>query len=185
MVGIASLLIPILLSAVLVFVVSSVIHMTLTYHKNDFLKLPNEDGVMDALRSFNIPPGDYMVPHAGSAANMNKPEFQEKRNKGPVAVMTIIPAGPPAMGGQLAMWFLYAVLVSLFSAYVAGRALGPGADYMAVFRFISTVAFVGYALALMQNSIWYKRNWGMTLRTMFDGLIYGLLTAGVFGWLWP
>jgi len=185
MVGITSLLIPILLSAVLVFVVSSVIHMTLTYHKNDFQKLPNEDAVMDALRPLSIAPGDYLMPHAGGAANMNKPEFLERRNKGPVAVMTVIAPGPPAMGAQLLMWFLYAALVSLFAAYVSGRALGPGAAYMAVFRLIGTVAFTGYALALLQNSIWYKRNWGMTLRTMFDGLIYSLLTAGVFGWLWP
>ena len=56
---------------------------------------------------------------------------------------------------------------------------------MSVFRFVGTTAFAGYSLALLQSTIWWRRNWGMTLRSMFDGLIYALLTAGVFGWLWP
>jgi hypothetical protein len=29
------------------------------------------------------------------------------------------------------------------------------------------------------------RSWIRTLKSMFDGLIYALLTASVFGWLWP
>lgn len=41
------------------------------------------------------------------------------------------------------------------------------------------------ALALLQNSIWYKRKWSSTLKSMADGLVYALVTAGTFGWLWP
>ena len=77
------------------------------------------------------------------------------------------------------------MVVSFFAAYIAGRAVGPGADYLTVFRFVGSTAFMGYSFALPQNSIWYKRNWGMTLKSMFDGLVYGLLTAGTFAWLWP
>ena len=89
------------------------------------------------------------------------------------------------MTTSLVLWFLYSVVVSFFAAYIAGRAVGPGADYLTVFRFVGSTAFMGYSLALLQNSIWYKRNWGMTLKSMFDGLVYGLLTAGTFAWLWP
>lgn len=89
------------------------------------------------------------------------------------------------MGGSLAQWFGYCIVVGVFAGYVASRALAPGAHYLEVFRFVGTVAFVGYGLALMQNSIWYKRNWGATLKSMFDALVYGLVTAGTFGWLWP
>jgi hypothetical protein len=185
MVPLPSLVVPILVSAVIVFVASSIIHMVLPYHRHDFRKLPREDDVMNALRRFNIPAGDYALPHAGSVEAMKKPEFVDKRRKGPVAFMTVVPGGPPSMGASLALWFLYSVIVGIFAAYVAGRALGPGAEYLAVFRFVGTVAFVGYALALLQNSIWYKRNWGTTFKSMFDGAIYGLLTAGTFGWLWP
>jgi hypothetical protein len=185
MASLLSLLVPILLSAVLVFFASFIIHMVLTYHRTDLRKLPDEDGVMAALRPFSIPPGDYAVPSVRSPAEMKDPKFIEKRNKGPVAFMTVVPPGPVSMGQSLLLWFLYSCLVGLFAAYIASRMLAPGTAYRAVFRLVGTTAFMGYSLALLQNSIWWKRNWGMTLKSMFDGLIYALLTAGVFGWLWP
>ncbi len=185
MVPLMSLWMPILLSAVFVFIASSIIHMALAYHRNDFLKLPKEDDTMAALRGFNIPPGDYAVPCAGSIEGMKKPEFVEKMKAGPVIFMTVVPSGPPAIGGSLVVWFLYSILVSVFAGYIAGRALAAGANYLTVFRFAGCVAFAGYSLGILQNSIWYKRNWGTTLLYVFDGLVYGLLTAGTFGWLWP
>jgi hypothetical protein len=185
MVPVLSLWLPILLSAVFVFVVSSIIHMALSYHKNDFVNVPDEDGVMEALRKFNIPPGDYAIPRAGSMEAMKSPEYLEKIKKGPVAFMTVLPNEMPSMATSLIQWFLYSVLVSFFAAYVTGHTLEAGAHYLSVFRVIGSVAFVGYSLALLQNSIWYKQGWGFTLKTMFDGLVYGLVTAGTFGWLWP
>lgn len=185
MVSIASLWLPILLSAVAVFIASSIIHMLLTYHRSDFDTVPSEDEVMDALRAFDIPPGDYVIPCAGSPKEMGTPEFIEKTTKGPVAFVTVMPSGPPSMTGSLILWFLYSVLVGIAAAYVAGRALEPGAEYLMVFRFAGCAAFLGYAMALLQNSIWYKRKWSATLKSMCDGLIYALLTAGTFGWLWP
>lgn len=187
MVPLTSLWLPILLSAVVVFVASSIIHMVLGYHRNDVRKLPieKEDEMLEALRRLSLPAGDYAAPHAGSAAGMNDPAFVAKATKGPLAFMTIAPGAPPSMGPNLAQWFVYSVVVSAFSAYIAGRAVGPGAEYLTVFRFVGATTFIGYALALPQHSIWYRRNWGTTLKSMFDGLIYGLLTAGVFGWLWP
>jgi hypothetical protein len=89
------------------------------------------------------------------------------------------------MGKQLASWFLYSILVGVFAGYVAGIVLGPGAPYLTVFRTTGTVAFAGYALGLWQNSIWYGKAWSITLKSTFDGLVYALLTAGAFGWLWP
>lgn len=185
MVELMALWLPILLSAVFVFVVSSIIHMMLPYHRNDFKKLPSEDQVMEAMRPFNIPPGDYVMPCAGSMEAYKSDEFKEKAKMGPAAFMTMLPNGVQGMGVALVMWFLYSVLVSIFAAYIAGRALESNPHYLEVFRFVGATAFVGYSLALLQNSIWYKRNWGTTIKSMFDGLIYALITAGVFGWLWP
>jgi hypothetical protein len=116
---------------------------------------------------------------------MRSPEYIDKLTKGPVLLMTVLPTGQPKMAGSLILWFLYGVLVSLCAAYIAFHALGPGAHYLAVFRFVGAAAFMGYALALLQNSIWYSRKWCSTLKSVFDGLIYALLTAGTFGWLWP
>jgi hypothetical protein len=180
-----SLWLPILLSAVIVFVVSAIIHMLLPYHRTDFRKVPKEDEVMDDLRKYNIPPGDYFIPCAGSPKEGGSPEFVEKYTKGPAALLTVFPGGPPSMTTSLILWFVYSIIVSFFSAYIVYNSLGPGAHYLAVFRFIGASAFGGYSLALLQNTIWYKRNWGATLKSMFDGLIYALVTAGTFGWLWP
>jgi hypothetical protein len=185
MTGLHSLWLPILLSSVIVFLVSSIIHMALPWHKSDYPKVPNEDKVMEALRPFAIPPGDYMIPRPSSAQDMRSPEFLEKRRKGPVMVLTVLPSGPPSMGSYLGLWFLYSAVVGLLAAYVAGRALPVGAPYLHVFRFVGATAFIGYSVALWQMSIWYRRAWLTTIKATVDGLIYALLTAGTFGWLWP
>jgi hypothetical protein len=184
MTGLSALWLPILLSAVIVFVVSSVIHMASPWHKSDYPKMPNESQVMDALRPFAIPPGDYFIPRPSSRGEMSSPEFADKVKKGPVVVFTVMPSGM-SMARNLVLWFLYACVMGLFAAYVAGRALPPGASYLRVFRFAGTTAFLGYAAALWQMSIWYRRAWVTTIKSTVDGLIYALLTAGTFGWLWP
>jgi hypothetical protein len=185
MVSILSLWLPILSSAVIVFVVSSIIHMVLPYHRKDFIKLPDEDKVMNDLRKYNIPPGEYVVPCAQDPKEMRSEAFLEKTKKGPVAFMTVMESGTPKMGKNLIQWFIYCIVVGIFAAYIASRALEPGTHYLAVFRFAGATAFVGYTLALWQNSIWYKRSWMTTIKNSFDGLVYALMTAGTFGWLWP
>jgi hypothetical protein len=185
MTELGSLWLPIFASSLIVFFASSVIHMAPLWHRRDYPAVPNQDRVMDALRPFDLPPGDYMMPRAGGAEEMRSPEFMEKMRRGPVAMLTVIPSGPWQMGTQLGQWFLYTLAVSVFSAYVAGRALAPGADYLQVFRFVGTTAFLSHSVALWQMSIWYKRAWSLTLKATLDGLIYALLTAGIFGALWP
>lgn len=184
MVSITTLWLPILLAAVVVFLVSSLIHTVLGYHWNDYRAPPKQDALLDALRGFNIPPGDYGLPKPDAMAQMRTPEFKEKFNRGPVVFMTVW-GGGMGMGKSLAQWFIYLLVVGVFCAYIAGRELSPGANYLAVFRLVGFSAFMAYALALPQAAIWYRRNWRMTLLGMFDGLVFALLTAGMFGWLWP
>lgn len=185
MVSLMSLWLPIVGSAVLVFVVSSVIHMVLKYHKDDFRAFPNEEAVRGALRPLNIPPGDYAMPWAGSMEAMQSPEFTAKMNEGPVLIATVRQPGPMNMGKSLTQWFLFSVVVSLFAGYLASRTLAPGTDYLTVFRVTGTVAFAAYALGEVPQAIWYGRGWGATMRSVFDGLVYGLVTGGMFGWRWP
>lgn len=180
-----ALWLPILLSAVCVFLVSSIIHMASPWHKSDYPKIPNEDRFRDMLRPLAIPPGDYMVPRPSSRQEMASPEFADKVKQGPNLIVTMLPNGPWPMVRNLTLWFLYAVAVGCFAAYVAGRALPHGAQYLQVFRFAGVTAFIGYSVALWQMSIWYRRAWSTTIKATVDGLIYALLTAGTFGWLWP
>jgi hypothetical protein len=185
MTALSTLWLPILVSTVIVFVASMVVHMFLPWHRNDYPKMPNQDKAMDALRPLAIPPGDYMVPHCSGQDERRSPEFAEKMKKGPVMIVTVRPNGMPGMGAYLVQWLIFCAVVGFFAAYVASRALPPGTAYLRVFQLVGAAAFMGYAAALWPMSIWYGRSWTTTFKSTVDGLAYALLTAGAFGWLWP
>ena len=180
-----ALWLPILLSSILVFVVSSIIHMMLPWHSSDYPRLANQDQIMDALRPLAIPPGGYMIPMPSKSEDMASAEFAEKMKKGPVLILQVMPSGPWPMGRNLSLWLVYLVVVGLFAAYVAGLALPAGADAGRVMKFTGVTAFVGYTAALWQMSIWYRRSLSITVKATVDGAIYSLVTAGLFAWLWP
>jgi hypothetical protein len=185
MVTLTALWLPILLSAVAVFLASSLVHMVFTYHRSDYGKLPEEDRVVEAIRGAKVPPGTYMFPHAGSPKELRSPEMLAKFERGPLGMLTVRPGGPPVMGKNLAQWFVFCLVISVFVAYVCGRTLAAGTDYLAVFRIAGVVALLGYASGDVMASIWKWQGWGTTAKGVLDGLVYALLTAGVFGWLWP
>jgi hypothetical protein len=185
MVPVLSLWLPIVLSAVAVFIVSAILHMVLRYHTTDYAQLPNEDAIRDALHQHNIPPGNYMTPWGAGPEAMKDPGWLAKYERGPVAHMTVMRAGKPSMSAELLQWFIFLLAVSIFAAYIAGRALTTGADYLDVFRFAGGAAFGAYVFGGWQETIWYKRKFSTSLKNSFDGLIYTLVTAGMFGWLWP
>ena len=155
------------------------------WHRSDYGKMPEETKVMEALRPFGIPPGDYMVPNCSSGADMKSPEFKAKLKQGPVMILTVMPNGVINMGKALVLWFLYTLAVSCFTAYVSGHALSVGASIRNVIRFAGATAFLAYASALWQMSIWYQRSWTTTIKTTIDGAIYAAITAATFAWLWP
>jgi hypothetical protein len=155
------------------------------WHKSDFPPVPEEQRVRDAIRPLNIPPGEYFIPRPSGSETIQSPAYKEKLKQGPVLALRVFPTGVMGMGESLAQWFVYCVVVGIFAAYVASRALGPGPTYLEVFRFVGTTAFLGYSMALWQMTIWYKRSWVVTAKSTFDGLLFALFTAGTFGWLWP
>jgi hypothetical protein len=185
MTDLAALWLPLLLSAVFIFIASSIIHMTPLWHKNDFPPLPDEEAARAAIGPLNVPPGDYMLPRCKSMKEFGGAEFQAKLKAGPNWVITAMPKGGSGMGKSLVLWFLFIVVVLVFAAYVSSHALGAGAHYMDVFRYVGTTAFMGFALGGVPQSIWYQRAWSTTFKHLFDGLIYGCVAAGTFGWLWP
>lgn len=185
MVPIASLWLPILLAAIVVFIASSLSHMVLKLHQKDYQKLPGETEVLAVMRQSGVGPGNYMFPHCGDPKEMGSAEMQETFRQGPVGFANIMPSGPPAIGRGLGLWFGYSVLVGVFVAYIAGRTLAAGTDYLAVFRIAGATAFLPYGVANLVDSIWRAQRWSTTFRHLLDGLAYALLTAGVFGWLWP
>jgi hypothetical protein len=184
MVPLTALWLPILLAAVIVFVASSVMHMVLPYHRNDYQPLPDEEKVLVALRTAGVKRALYVFPFC-THKEMKSPAMVEKYKQGPVGTITVFPSGPPAMPKFLGLWFGYCLLLGFFVAYLTGRTLAPGTDYLMVFRVAGTAGFMAYGLGNLSNGIWKGQPWSMVLKETLDGLVYGLLTAGTFGWLWP
>ncbi len=184
MVSLSALWLPIVLSAVIVFVASSIMYMLLPYHRSDYRKLPEEDKLLAALRAAGLTRGLYHFPFC-THKEMKSPAAIEKFKQGPVGMLTVFPSGPPVMPKFLGMWFVFCLIIGFFVAYLTGRTVAPGAPYLAVFRVAGTAAFLAYGLGHLSNGIWKGQPWGMTLKEVIDGLVYGLLTAGTFGWLWP
>lgn len=185
MVSLGALWLPIVLSAVLVFVLSSVIHMALKYHASDYHPLANEDEVRAAIRRGGPGPGQYILPYAKEMSAMETPEMKQKYAEGPLGVLYLRRAGALNMGPYLAQWFVFCLVVSFFVAYVASHTLPPATPYLEVFRVVGAVAFLAYAAGQVPAAIWMGKPWSVTAKELFDGLLYGLVTAGTFGWLWP
>ena len=179
-----SLLLPVLVSAVAVFMLTLVLHMT-PWHKSDYVRLPDEDGVMQALRPFNIPPNDYTVPHPGSGDYMKSPGYDARRNAGPVMNLTVVPSGPWKIGRMMGLWFLFTLVVSAIVACVVGTVVPPRGGTHAVFHHVAVIRFLSYAMGAVPLSIWYNRKWSTTFRNAVDALLYALLAGWIFTMMWP
>src|SRR5690606_9989081 len=166
-------------------IASSVIHMVLQLHKAEYRKLANEDDVRAALRAGAPAPGQYLVPHCADPKEMGSPEFVRKLEEGVNAVVYVRPTGQVKLGQFLAKWFAYTLLVGLLAGYVAMATLPRGVEYLTVFRVVGVTAWLGYAWQGPSDSIWMGKPWSLTARSMVDGLVYALLTAGTFAWRWP
>ena len=182
---IGSLWLPVIVSAVVVFFASSILHMVLKYHRADHQQLPGEDAIREALGKAALAPGVYFTPHCKDHKAVNEPANKAKFEKGPVAIVTVLPNGPPAMGKHLGLWFGLCLLVSFTAAYVARHTLTAQSDGLLVMRITGTVAFAGYVVSSITDSIWHGQPWSNTIRLMVDGIIYSFLTGLVFRLLWP
>jgi hypothetical protein len=185
MVTLAALWLPIVVSAVAVFVLSSLVHMVFKWHNSDYLALANEDEVRAAIRKANPGPGGYMLPHCPDSKAMQSPPMQQKFREGPVGLLTLRAAGMPNMGRSLMLWFLYTLAIAVLVGYLASRLLPAGTAFMAVLRLVTTVAFMTYAGGSVQNGIWMGKTWGSVTKELLDGALYAFATGAVFGALWP
>lgn len=172
---------PIMLSAVGIFIASSVVHMVLPMHSSDNKGLPGEPEVLKAMRDQDVTPGTYMFPFAESMKSMADDDMIEKYQEGPVGFVTVLPSGMPRIGRSLLQWFIFTIFVSAFVAYVLSFALAADATYLNVFRIAGTVAFLTYGVSGVSDSIWKGQSWWVTFKFGIDGLIYALVTAGIFG----
>ena len=156
--------------------------MVVQYHNSDWKQLDDEESARAALKGTQ--PGQYTIPYAADGKARQDPEWQKKFSEGPAAMLVVLP-GTLAMGKQLTQWFVMCLVLSAMIAYIAASTLAPGTDYMKVFQVTGSVGILAYAGAVSIGSIWFGYSWGKSFKDIIDGIVYGLLTAGVFGWLWP
>ena len=179
-----SLWLPVVVSAVAVWLVSAVLHMALKYHRADYRKFSNEDAVSQALRPAGAAPGVYFLPYC-EMSEMKDPAVIKKYEEGPVAMITVMPSGAPNMAKPLGLWFALCLLVSFVTSYVARHSLDPGAAGMEVLRLTGTVAFIAYAFGYFHDSIWKAIPWSNSLRGILDAAVYAVVTGLVFRFFWP
>ena len=176
---------PIVVSGLAVFFMSALVWTVMPHHKKDWRGLPNEDAVLAAMRASPPAPGQYAMPFMFDPKLRDDPAMKERIAKGPNGYFTVIPTGSPAMGPMMAKSLVYNIVVALLVAYVAWHALRGPAEYLEVFRIVGTTAMMSYILATVPESIWFGRPWRTFAMQAIDGIAYGLVTAGIFGWLWP
>ncbi|HET7588007.1 MAG TPA: hypothetical protein VFL45_08015 [Gammaproteobacteria bacterium] len=185
MASIAQLWLPTLLSAVAVFIASSILHMALKFwHTSDYKGLANEDEVGAALRKGGAKAGMYAIPYC-RMEDMKKLETKVKFKDGPVGLLILRRPGPMKMGPSLIQWFVFCLIVSVFCAYLAASTLPVATPLIQVFRVVGTIAFMAYAFAAIPMGIWWGQPWKIVIKDVIDGLIYGLVTGALFAWLWP
>lgn len=183
--GLLDLWMPILVSAVFVFLASSVLHMMLPFHRSDWGGLDNEEEILEAIGKAKPTPGEYMFPYCTDMKELLGEEMTAKYAKGPVGTMTIRPNGTPSMGKPLGQWFLMCIGVSILCGLLGSMALMPGSAFGSVAKFIGLAAFGMYGMGNLTNSIWKNVPWITTAKFLFDGAVYGVVTALGFAWLWP
>lgn len=175
---------PIVVSAAIVFVASAIAWMVLPHHKGDWRGLPNEGAFLETLRSGNVPPGQYMFPYCEGPTDLKDPEKKKRYEQGPHGSISVWP-GPPNMGAKMGYSFLFYVVVGVFVGYLGVTTLPTNPAYLDVFRVTGCAAVLAYCFGFIPNAIWFSKPLRSVMMDIIDGVIYGLLTAGTFGWLWP
>ncbi len=184
-VNILQLWLPIVLGTLFAWITSALLHMLVKHHNSDYQRLTNEDEVMDAVRNGSPSVGIHTYPYCIDMNEMKDEAVQERFKKGPVGLLTVLPNGMPNMGKLVSQQIGYFLVGCFLIAYCTTLALEPGAPYMTVFRFVASVGFLAFGWGVIPFSIWFGHMWTMTAKYLLDALIYGLIVAGTFAWLWP
>lgn len=185
MLTLTSLLLVIIAGAASSLVASAITWMVLPHHRSDYSRLPDEDGTISMLDKQDLKPGFYNFPHCANWDELKNEKIRKKFADGPIGFITIVPSGMPPMGKNMLQQFIYYAMTGVFIAYVVSLSQPAGAEYMSVFRATGAVAWLAYGFGGLPDSIWYGKPWPVQFKNLADSLFYALMTAGVYGWLWP
>jgi hypothetical protein len=176
---------PILVSSILIFIASSLIHMVIRWHNGDYRKLANEDAVRAAIRAGAPGPGMYVLPHCADMKDMQNPDMTQKFVEGPVGLVTLRRSGAPKIGPALMQWFLFTLVIGAAAAGLALQVYGIGGNPHHAAHLIGAISLLVYAGASVPEGIWMGKPWISVLKHAIDGAIYATISALTFWWLWP
>ncbi len=178
-----SLWLPILVNSVALFFASFLAWAVLPHHKKDWKPFPDEQAFINAIKPLGLSRGVYSFPHCADHKQSKDPEFQKKWKEGPMGVLNVWTM--PNMGFNMALTFLVFLIASVFIAYVGAAALPRGTDYLKVFQVTGAMAIAVFTIASLPNAIWFQKPARAVCMDLIDGIAYGLITAGIFGSMWP
>ena len=175
-----NLWLPIILSAVALWVASSVFWTALPHHNQDFDPLPDEDAMMKSVTQLEIPPGRYLFPypyHPGA----DRKALMEKYTQGPRG--SLVTWDMPNMGKNLGLTFVYFLLISAVTAYVAWAAIGgqEALTFSKVLQIVGGIGVLVFCSSGQLHAIWFPRR---MIMEFVDGIAYGLIIGLIFASLW-
>ena len=178
---------PIVLSTLLCLAISWLAWTVLPHHRAEFMRLPTEPDVLDALRKEPPPPGSYRFPFA-NRREMDRADVKVAFERGPVGFITIAGRHRPPVPTLVMQAALYFLVVSCAVGGVAWLA-APAHKFGAPATVIAPVTFVvtllAYAAASVPDSVWLGRSWRAYLAQLLDATACAAATAALFTWLWP
>jgi hypothetical protein len=175
---------PILLSAIAIWVISVIASMALPHHKRDFIDLPGEDGFMDYIRTSGIKPGNYLFPDFRGREAMKSEKVEKALKEGPVGHLSVWRT-PLTMGGKMAATFIVYLVVSTLIVYLTRVAIPGAAPFAKVFQVAATAGILAYCFSFIPNAVWFGSYKRTIVATFIDGIVYGLITGAIFAWRWP
>lgn len=184
MTELVSLWLPIVVSAVVVWIASVILCMVMPHHKRDQIPLQNEEAFVEFVRSQGMAPGNYAFPNWRDSRAMKDPAFMAKLDRGPVGTLSVWQV-PMKMGPKLVGMFLVCLVVSAMIAYLASFTVEPHANFQRVMRITGTAGVLAYSFAFIPSAIWFEAYARTIAAYVVDGVVYGLATGAVFAWLWP
>ncbi len=176
---------PIVVTAVAVFIASSLIHMVFKWHNSDYRKLANEDAVRAAISAGSPAPGQYILPHCQDMKDLHGEEMQQKYRDGPIGFLTVRKNGPPSLGGSLLQWFVFNLALAVIAAAIALQTYGLHGEPHRAGHLVGMLSLLAYGGSSVQAGIWMGKPMGSVVKDMLDAFIYATVSALVFMWLWP
>ena len=178
---------PILASAAAVWIASFLAWMIVGHHKNDWKEVPGEQNFIDTIKRMGIPPGNYGFPEFRKCEGMTKEQKVakwEEMQHSPMGLLRVW--GPISMGRNMLLTFLVYLLVSVLAGYLGWTTLPhSGAEFTKVMQVLGTAGILAYCFASLPNDIWFQKSLREVVTSLIDGIVFGLLTGAMFGWLWP